>query len=174
MKLTSDHSSVRASFDRPLSYRKVSESTTHSRLYIEYEFQVGFFTYAVEFLGDREDLEVTFTITGITGSDEEFREYISKMRREEVALEDVPAIKEEILEYPEEDWAVGNAMAVFATVWQLVEEVAIKHDVRCISFSGTSEKKTRIYEKMVRSRFKGWQVNLIPGIGGHTFELCRG
>jgi hypothetical protein len=158
-----------------MSFRKVKESVTKKDIHITYEFQVGLLVYAVEFFGNREDLEVVFVIADIQGTDEELRDQLSQVRKEEVAIEDIPDIKEKILEYPDEDWAVGNPIAVFTTVMTIIEKVATKYDVKCVTFSATSEKKHRIYKRMFQSRFKGWRLKEVPGLGGHgfTFELCR-
>ena len=175
MQLTRDHRLVQASFDRPMSFKKTQESITRKNIHVTYEFQVGLLVYQAEFFGNREELEVVFAITDIIGTDEEFKDYLSKVRQTEIDLEDIHGIKEEILESPDEDWMVGTSIAVFSTVCKLIEEVVIKHDIKCITFSATSEKKDRVYQRMIKSYFKGWQLKSIPGLGGigFTFELCR-
>jgi hypothetical protein len=169
MILTSNYKLVLASFDRPQPFQKTIENFGGSRNLVGYQFEVGPLVYEVYCFGNNDYWSIGFRIADVKGTNEELAEYFSTVYRRKVNSYDVPHYRRNILNNPTDDLGIVNATTVFATVIDIVKDLDNAHPVRCLSFSATSGKKSRLYSRLVRAYMPDWDVN----DEGLSFEVCR-
>jgi hypothetical protein len=170
MILTRDYRQIWASFDQSVAFTKTMDVISDNWTFVIYEFWIGPLKYEVSFSGAEGNFSVMFETTDVKGTDEELLEYFSKMSRRNIRLVDIPQIRYEITYHSTSDLGVGNAPAVFATVVDTVKDMVDSHDVKCLVFSATSDKKASVYSRLVKVFSGEW---VLKNQQYKSFKLCR-
>jgi hypothetical protein len=159
VKLTPDYFTVLASFNTPSEFQEDHFNTGTSKIYY---FNVGLFSYIVQFNrvgveGYKNVWSLGFILNDFRGSLQDMQEYLQGVYKREVSLEDAEAVYYEIKGGGSSgDINIKQEKAVFSSLFEIIRKFVKTEKPNCLWFSGTSDKKFRVYETMVKKFMSDW------------------